>query len=51
MNVVFGNTSRFLCRQFSSRRLLGLNYPPARRRDGTYTPVEYALYYGSLRVM
>jgi hypothetical protein len=38
---VFGNTSPFLCRQFNSRRLLGVNYPPARHSGA---PVEYTLY-------
>ena len=28
--VAFGNTFRSLCRQFSSRRLLGVNYPRVR---------------------
>ena len=30
-------------RQFNARRLLGINYPPARHRDGTHT-VEYPLH-------
>jgi hypothetical protein len=42
--VVFRNTSRFLCREFSSRHLLGASYPLACHRDGTHTPVEYALH-------
>jgi hypothetical protein len=44
MMVVFGNTSRSIYHQFNSRCLLGVNCPPPRHRDGTYTPVEYALH-------
>ena len=30
--------------QFNARCLLDVNYPPARHRDGTHIPVEYALH-------
>ena len=33
-----------VCHQFDARCLLGVNYPPGRQRDGTHTPVEYALH-------
>ena len=44
LSLVGGNTSRFLCRQFDSCRLLDLNYPLARHRDRTYIAIEYALH-------